>query len=367
MSQNFLQPYTFPRTKQISKNRLWLASMTNKQSHADGTLSDDEYDWLIRRAQGGFGVITTCAVHVSKDGQGWEGELGAFGDEHIPGLSRLASGLHEHGSLGLAQIFHGGCRAPSKLTGTRPISASEFSIETPDWEVPRAATTDDINRIIQDFAAAARRCADAGFDGIEIHGAHGYIITQFISTQSNQRKDEWGGSLENRARFLRAIYSEIKKVVPDDFIVGVRLSPENLGQQTGLDIDENLQIAKWLESDGVDFIHISNWELFKKSEKHPDDPRTVCEMFRNALAKDFPLIICGGFSKQDDVKTAMDQGADFVAMARCAIGNPDWPTLATNQSYVAEDPPFSASVLAERGLGPVMIDYMSKWQGFVKD
>ena len=148
-----LTPYEFPRTGTQVRNRTVLAAMTNKQSHADGSLGDDELEWLAARARGGFGIVTTCAAHVSPDGQGWDGELGVFDDALLPGLSRLAGALRADGALSLVQIFHGGVRAPSRLTGQQPFSASAFELDAKDFEVPREATVDDIERTI----AALRR------------------------------------------------------------------------------------------------------------------------------------------------------------------------------------------------------------------
>ena len=119
------EPFVFPRTGMESKNRAVLAAMTNKQSNDDGTLSENEINWLLMRAQGGFGIVTTAATHVTPGGKSWKGEMGVWGDHHIPGLTKLADGIREHGAISLAQIFHGGMSAPESLTGQQPISASQ--------------------------------------------------------------------------------------------------------------------------------------------------------------------------------------------------------------------------------------------------
>ena len=117
-------PFTFPRTRQVVRNRSVLAAMTNKQSHTDGTLSDEEINWLVKRAEGGFGIITTAATHVVPEGQGWDGEMGVWGDHQLPGLTRMADEIRGHGAISLAQIFHGGMRCPQRLTSVQPASAS---------------------------------------------------------------------------------------------------------------------------------------------------------------------------------------------------------------------------------------------------
>jgi 2,4-dienoyl-CoA reductase-like NADH-dependent reductase (Old Yellow Enzyme family) len=178
---DILDPFTF-RGGARAKNRAAVAAMTNKQSHADGTLSDDELAWLTLRAAGQFGIVTTCAAHVAKDGQGWPGELGFWSDSLVPGLTRLARALKGEGAVALAQIFHGGLRADPAVTGERPWSASESP-------AARVATEDDIRRVIGQFADAAARARTAGMDGVELHGAHGYLLTQFLSTTENKRED----------------------------------------------------------------------------------------------------------------------------------------------------------------------------------
>ena len=219
-------PFTFARTGHVVRNRSVLAAMTNKQSHKDGSLSDQEIKWLNRRAKGGFGIVTTAAANISKDGQGWKGELGLYDDRYIDNLIKLVNSVHNHDSLIFAQLFHGGMRAPESLTGTQPISASRVACKESSTGYTKPASADDIRRIIQDFTLAAERCVRSGFDGIELHGAHGYLISQFLGKETNLRKDEWGGDIKGRSKFIIEIYRSIKNSVPESFIVGVRISPE---------------------------------------------------------------------------------------------------------------------------------------------
>ena len=191
-----VEPLVF-RTGQRARNRAWLAPMTNQQSHADGSLSDEELRWLEMRALGGFGVIETCAAHVATDGQGWPGELGVFSDALLPGLERLARAMAARGVVGIAQIFHGGARADRKLTGEAPWSATPFEPGL------RAATEEDLARVVRQFGEAAARAHRAGFEGVELHGAHGYLLGQFLSATQNTRADGWGTTLDGRARLVR--------------------------------------------------------------------------------------------------------------------------------------------------------------------
>lgn len=346
-----LNPYSFDG-KASAKNRLVLAPMTNAQSHPDGTLGEDEFHWLKMRAEGGFGMLISCAAHISANCQGFKGELGIFGNVHDAGLHRLASMMGSHGALSIAQLYHGGARCPSTLTGQRPISASEFDLEVPGFEKPRQATPEDIELITEDFAAAAKRATNAGFSGVEIHAANGYLITQFLSTQTNHRQDQWGGSLENRARFLLNIVRSVKARVPRNTLVGVRLSPENVGAQTGLDIDESLQLARWLALDGIDCLHLSMGDAFRLPAKYPQGALTVVQLFREALSPRVALVTSGGIWTAADAACAMALGADFVSLGKAAIANPDWPQRIADVTFQPKRLPLPAPVLQSLGIGP---------------
>ena len=139
--------FEFPRTGKKARNRAVVAAMTNKQSNEDGTLSDEEINWLTRRAEGGFGIVTTAATHVVPGGQGWDGEMGGWGDHQLPGLTRLATGINEHGAISLAQIFHGGMRCPQRLTGVQPVSASINSTSDSDNGETRALEDSEIDEL----------------------------------------------------------------------------------------------------------------------------------------------------------------------------------------------------------------------------
>ena len=360
------EPWTFERSKRVCTNRLAVAAMTNKQSHDDGSLSEEELRWLAHRARGGFGMVTTCAAHVSADGQGWDGELGVFDDRHIPGLKRLAAAIEREGGLGIVQIFHGGVRAPSRLTGQQPWSASAFELEDKNFEAPRPATERDILETIDAFAAAAARCEAAGFAGVELHGAHGYLLCQFLGALTNTRDDQWGGAaLEKRARLILETLRAVRARCSERFIVGVRISPEV--ENMGVDLDESLKVARWLADEGADFVHVSLWDSWKPSRKYPDSNTPLTTLFRDAIPAACPLIIAGGIWTPAQAREIMAQGADFVAMGRAAIGNPDWPQRARAESFAPARAPYTPEALAAASLSPAFIEYMRRWPGFVTD
>ena len=347
----------FSRSGFKAANRVVLAAMTNKQSHDDGTLSDVELNWLTSRADGGFGIITTCAAHVAKDGQGWAGELGIFSDMHLEGLSRLAVEIHDRGAGCWVQIFHGGVRADQSVSGVQPWSASEH-------EGAREATEEDIALVITQFADAAVRAEQAGFDGVEIHGALGYLFTQFLSGTQNRRADRWGGSLENRARLLREVMRAIRTRVSRQFTVGVRLSPEDFGNAKGLDLDESIQVARWLVEDGIDFLHLSLWRAARNTTKRPSEHSVT--LFRAVLPEDVVLIVAGAVWTRDEAETLLAMGADAIAIARAAILNPDWPRRVAEPTWEPKRPPATVDELLSRGLSDRFAGYMRAWKGFVQ-
>jgi len=357
-----IDTFEFPRTGKKLLNRAVVAAMTNKQSNEDGSLSDEEINWLIRRAEGGFGIVTTAATHVVPEGQGWDGEMGVWGDHQLPGLTRLASGINEHGAVSLAQIFHGGMRCPQRLTGVQPVSASINPTSDSDNGETRALEDSEIEALVEAFAMAASRCEKAGFDGVEIHGAHGYLVCQFLGTETNRREDRWGGSLENRARFLLQIIERIRQVTDDDFLLGVRISPEY--DKIGVLLEDSLDLVDMLVESGIDFLHISCWDCFTPPAHH-DDSRMLTEIFAERLANRLPMITCGAVWSTAQAQEVMDQGADLVAVARSAIGHANWASHLGDLEYDPQRPPFTAEHLLDEGLSEKFVDYMRAWQGFV--
>ncbi len=357
-------PVTF-RCGATAPDRVALAPLTNEQSRDDGTVGDDELRWLARRAAGGFGVIETCAAHVSPDGKGFDGQLGVWGDHQLEGLSALAKAVSTQGALGVVQLYHGGVRSPSKLTGQRPWSASEFHEDKPGFEVPRAATEEDIARVIAQFADAALRAERAGFAGVEVHGAHGYLVSQFLSRAMNTRGDAWGGSIENRARLAREVVRSIRARVSKGFVVGVRLSPEDYGFARGLDLDESVTVARWLAEDGADWIHLSLWDARRNTKKYPE--AHAIPMFRKALPGDVRIVAAGSVWDRADADAALDLGADLVAVGKAAIINPDWAREARAEGYTARRGPLTRAELHDRAVSERFVRYLERFKNMVAE
>ncbi|MBX3155488.1 MAG: NADH:flavin oxidoreductase [Deltaproteobacteria bacterium] len=358
------QPLSFP-SGLVVPNRVALAPLTNMQSLPDGTLGDDELAFLARRADGGFGLIATCAAFVANDGRAWDGQLGIDRDALLPGLARLAERLRRDGGAAIVQLFHGGVRAASRLTGEQVWSASTWREDGKSFEVPRAATLADLERVIGQFADAAARAQAAGFDGVELHGAHGYLLSQFLSATQNPRTDGWGGDPAGRARLLRTTLRAVRARVGPRFTVGVRLSLEDFGNARGLDLDESLAVARDLAADGADFLHASLWDAAALTKKRPDAHAVT--LLRAALPPHVRILAAGNVWTAADAGALLERGADVVALGRSAILNPDWPRRASDPRWEPLRPPVTRTQLADRALSPVFAHYMTRWKGFVAD
>ncbi|MEZ4363472.1 MAG: NADH:flavin oxidoreductase [Kofleriaceae bacterium] len=355
-------PLTF-RNGVTAPNRIALAPMTNGQSLPTGELGPVELAWLARRVDGGFGAIITCAAYVAQDGKAWAGELGISEDAQLPGLTELATRLRARGGLGLVQLFHGGMRAKRAHSGHQPWSASAYQDDAPGAEVPRPATEEDLARVIEQFAAAAARAERAGFQGVELHGAHGYLLTQFLSSSMNQRSDGWGGALAGRARLLREVTRAVRARVSAGFLVGVRLSLEDFSATKGLDLDESLEVARQLVDDGADYLHASLWNADAPTVKRPaEHPLTA---LRAALPAEIAIVTAGAIWSPAEAELALERGADMVALGRAAILNPDWPDEAKAAGYQPRRPPMSAAELEARAVSPQFIEYLRRWKDLV--
>jgi len=340
------------------QNRLMLAPLTNLQSHPDGTLSHDEHRWLTLRARGGFGLTMTAAAHVQRIGQGFPGQVGIFSDIHIPGLARLAEDIRKAGSLAVVQLHHAGMRSPAALIGEAPVCPSEDA-DTGS----RALTLDEVHQLRDDFIAAAVRADKAGFDGVEIHGAHGYILCQFLSAETNRRTDAYGGSPENRARLILEILDGVRAACRPDFNLGLRLSPERFG----LSLMEVRDLVGRLFSEAkIDYLDMSLWDCFKEPVEEAHRGRTLMSYFTDLPRGDVRLGVAGKIMSAADARAMLDAGADFVLLGRAAILHHDWPQKArANPDFRPVSLPVTRAHLEAEGLGPVFVNDLATRAGFV--
>ncbi len=350
-------PMTFAHGPAMA-NRFMLAPLTNLQSNPDGTLSDDEINWLVKRAEGGFGLVMTAAAHVQQQGQGFPGQLGIWSDDHLPGLTRLAGLLREQGALSSVQLHHAGIRSPQDLVGTPvgPFADAETGA--------RALSTAEVEQLRDDFIAAAVRAERAGFDGVEVHGAHGYVLAQFLDGENNLRDDGWGGSFENRTRMIREVVAGVRAATGPRFQVGLRLSPERFNIKLA---EAKLFAEEMMTAGSLDYLDMSLWDCFKlpNEEEHADRP--LIAHFTALERGSTRLGVAGKIMDTAKVRACLDAGADFVLLGRGAILHHDFPVRARADADFASVPtPVTRAHLRAEGLGPGFVDYMATWKGFVE-
>ncbi|KCZ50973.1 hypothetical protein HY29_06380 [Hyphomonas beringensis] len=350
-------PLTFAHGPAM-KNRFMLAPLTNQQSHADGTLSEDEIHWLDMRGQGGFGVVMTAAAQIDPHGIGFPGQLGVYDDRHLPKLTELATKLNASGTHSVVQLHHAGMRTPHDLIDGKPVCPSDNE----EFDA-RAMTLAEVEKVRDDFIAAALRCEKAGFHGVEVHGAHGYLLCQFLSAEINQRDDQYGGSLENRFRLTQEIIDGIRAACGPDFSVGLRLSPERFG----MDLMEVRDVAQKVMREGkIDYLDMSLWNCFKLPQDEAYQDRDLIGWFADLERGNVRLGAAGKLTTGAACRKAMEAGLDFVVIGRGAILHHDFPEkVAADPDFEPISLPVPASHLRNEGLGQAFIDYMSGWKGFV--
>lgn len=341
------------RSGAVLRNRLALAPLTNLQSNPDGVLSEDEFRWLTMRAEGGFALVHTCAASVQENGVGFPGQLGFHDEMHLAGLSRLADGVKRHGALAIAQLHHGGLRA---LKNPKAPSADE--------KLKAEAMTLDEIRVSRDcFIAAAQRAERAGFDGVELHGAHGYLICSFLSPELNRREDAYGGSPNNRARFLDELVDGVRAATRTGFTLGVRLSPERWGLQLGPIRDLAQRLMREAK---IDFLDMSLWDVRKEPNDEAFRGRSLASYFTELERGDVRLGAAGKIMSAQDARDVLAAGFDLPILGRAAILHHDFPMRAAADPHFAATPtPVSEAYLRDEGLGPAFIRYMRTWKGFV--
>lgn len=343
----------------VMRNRFMLAPLTTTQSHEDGRASEDDFAWLPRLARGGFGLVTTCAAHVQAQGQGFPGQLGIFSDYHLEGLSRLAAAVKAEGGLAMVQLHHAGMRSPAALIGSAPVGPSDDAAKG-----TRGLSSAEVERLAEDFVAAAARAERAGFDGVEIHGAHGYVLAQFLSAEMNRRTDRYGGSLENRARLLCDVVAGIRAHCRPGFLLGVRLSPERFGMK----LAEMRLVAQRLMSAGlIDLLDMSLWDVFKEPEEEEHRGRPLLSFFTDLDRGRVRLAAAGKIMSGRDAARCLEAGVDVVVAGRAAILHHDFPNrVQADPGFAAVGLPVTAEYLRRAGIGEAFLKYLRDRPGFVQ-
>ena len=302
------------------KNRLAVAPMTHFGSHADGLISDQERTFLGNRA-GDMGLFISAATLVQEGGKAFRGQPEATGENCLDSLKETAQIIQKQGAKAILQIHHGGSQAMVELNRRDKISASAS-----EKDGAREASAAEVEELIASFAQAADLALRAGFDGVEIHGANGYLIQQFYSAQSNRRNDQWGGSLENRMRFPLAVVDAVaavrEKYQRNDFIIGYRFSPEEAGED-GLTMVETGALIDALVQKPLQYLHVSLWEFDKKIRRGGDTAQTRMQFIHDRINGKLPLIGVGNLFTADDILAAFETGwAEFIALGKTVMINP---------------------------------------------
>ncbi|EHR8282587.1 NADH-dependent flavin oxidoreductase [Escherichia coli] len=326
----------FMLTEKIKlRNRIVMAPMTTWSANPDGTISEQELEFYKRRSQN-VGLVITGCTYVTPSGIGFTHEFAAYDDRFINSLEKLAAVAKSGGAPAILQIFHAGNKAiPELVPNNDVISASASSVKSGDFMKrvvqSREMTENEIQETIRAFGDVTKRAIKAGFDGIELHGAHGFLLQNFFSPLFNQRNDRWGGDLEGRMRFPLAVLQEVKNVVYEyatkPFAIGYRISPEE-SATGGLRIEDTYKLLDRLISSGISYIHTSLVSINDSYPvESPNGPRTI-ELILNHIAGRVPVIAAGKIRTPSQAQEAISTGLPLVAIGKGLVINPEWVTLA---------------------------------------
>lgn len=361
----FLEPYKFLHKDITLKNRVIIPPMTETMGFHDGSVSDAELSYYGTHT-GGVGMFITAVANVNDLGKGFEGELSVADDRFIPGLRKLAHAIQQNGTKAVLQIFSAGRMTNSQvLRGQQPVSASAVAALRAGSETPRALSTEEVYATIADFGQAVRRAILAGFDGVEIHGANTYLIQQFFSPHSNQRTDEFGGSVEKRMTFALDIIREVNRVVDEyatkPFIIGYRISPEEI-EKPGITFEDTLKFIDVLKDQPLDYLHVSMGSVWRKSLNDPSITTPLNETIKAHLAGKMPLIVVGDLQTPADVEKAAT-AFDLVAIGRQSLREPQWVQKVEHHDEQAIRYAISPDDLDELGIKPPFLQILIALSG----
>jgi len=312
------------------KNRLVMPPMVRNYATANGLVTPRYVDHIESIAKGGVGMIILEASFIRPDGKGFVNELGIHHETTVGGLRKLASVAHRHGAKIGIQLYHAGRQTSAKITGVQPVAPSPIP-DPSSGEMPRELEKKEIKELVATYAKAAARAKRANLDFVEIHGAHGYLITQFLSPFSNRRTDAYGGSFEKRLTFVTEVYKAVRRKVGKKFPVTMRLSADEM-VKGGLTVKDTVKIAKHLEKLGLDALHISagNYASYAKGFMIPPmaQPDGTMAYLAEAIkrAVKIPVIAVGKLrSPVMDESLLKQKKADFIAIGRTLLADPEWP------------------------------------------
>jgi len=352
----------------VVPNRVAKASMEENMADAGQVPGPAIRALYAAWAAGGAGLILTGNVMI--DGRAMTGPGGIALERDTPRapFAAWAREARAHGAQVWMQINHPGRQVFAAMKGEAwapSAVALDLGKHSGLFAAPREMTEAEIAEVVTRFADTAKAAEESGFTGVQIHAAHGYLISQFLSPLANRRTDRWGGSLENRARVVREINKGVRARTRPDFQLGLRLSPERFG----LRLAEQRALAGELMAAGdLDWLDMSLWSVFKAPMEAEFAERPLIDWFADLPRGKTRLGVAGKLLAAADCRAALDHGADFVLLGRAAILHHDFPQqVAADPDFKTIDLPVSADYLRRERLGPTFVQYMRNWKGFVAD
>ncbi len=308
------------------RNRIVMPPMTTQYGSEGGYVTGKIENYYEARARGGAGLLIVEATYVHPRGQAFQNQLGISDDKFISALRELVQVIHRHGAKAAIQLHHGGRMAKSELSGMQPVAPSPLA--SPGGEMPKELTGGEIAELVAAFAEAALRAQKAGFDGVEIHGAHGYLIDQFLSRSSNKRQDSYGGELRNRARFLIEGIKAVRGAVGSDYPVWCRINGKEYGVEEGTSLEEAKEIARMAQEAGSDAIHVSasgpgNPANLTTATFVPAVIAELAEGIKKAVS--VPVIAVGRITPEAGETILAEGKADLVAIGKGLLADPELP------------------------------------------
>ncbi|MEE9366837.1 MAG: FAD-dependent oxidoreductase [Dehalococcoidales bacterium] len=322
MSGKLWEPFRIGRME--LKNRVVMPPMVTRYASDGGFVTKRTKDYYEARARGGAGLIIVEATYVHRQGWAFPNQIGISDDKFIPGMRELVDVVHKHGARISVQIHHGGREAKSTVNGLQPVSASPLPGLA--GETPREMAVEEIAETAAYFADAALRAKTAGFDGVELHAAHGYLIDQFLSPNSNKRKDEYGGSVRNRARFLLEIIADVIEAVGDDYPVWCRMDGKEYGVE-GITLEDAQKTARLVQEAGLAAIHVSAWGPASPTNRTtPTFTPVVIEDLAEGIKKavSIPVIAVGRITPEDAERLLEEGKADLIAIGKAMLADAEW-------------------------------------------
>jgi 2,4-dienoyl-CoA reductase-like NADH-dependent reductase (Old Yellow Enzyme family) len=352
------------------RNRIVMAPMTTWAGNDDGTVSAEEEAYYRLRVKD-VGLVITGCTHVQENGIGFTGEFAAYDDKFIPSLKRLAAAAKSGGAPAILQIFHAGVKTHPDLVSDI-VAASAVPGDVGPFApsvTPRALADEEIEEVVHAFGEATRRAIEAGFDGVELHGAHGFLLQNFFSPYFNRRSDHWGGSLEKRMRFPLAVVDAVRKVIAEKaerpFVLGYRISLDE-PNQGGLRIGDSLRLVDRLIEARIDYLHVSLGNALDAKPIGGEHGPTILTLMRDHIAGRIPLIAAGHIRTPEQAEQAIAAGLSLVAIGQGLVMNPDWAAFARDNASGAVALELAASDVARLAIPPKLWAVIEATKGWFK-